>query len=83
VRIPVVPGFNDGESHIRAAAALVRGLRKTGSPPPVQLLPYHFFGRTKYRILNRRYPLPDLSPPPPPLMTKLTELLEQENAAAL
>jgi pyruvate formate lyase activating enzyme len=83
VRIPVVPGFNDDEDHMRAAASLLRRLGKTGSPPPVQLLPYHFLGRTKYRILGRRYALPDASPPAPAHMNRLTELLVHERVTRM
>ena len=83
VRIPVIPGFNDGEDQMRAAASLVGSLGKAGSNPSVQLLPYHFFGRTKYRILNRRYMMKNVMPPAPPLMSGLNKLLDREGVGRI
>jgi pyruvate formate lyase activating enzyme len=49
VRIPVVPGFNDGDDNLRGLADLVAdaGLRR------VELEPYHSLGEEKYLELGR------------------------------
>jgi pyruvate formate lyase activating enzyme len=51
VRIPVVPGINDGASEVRAACEYLAGLRAMR----VELLPYHRSGAEKYRRLGREY----------------------------
>jgi pyruvate formate lyase activating enzyme len=49
VRVPVVPGYTDGEENLRGLAELVvtLGLRR------VELEPYHSLGEEKYRELGR------------------------------
>lgn len=53
VRIPVVPGINDGPDEVAAFASYLGALR----PQAVELLPYHSIGTEKYRRLGRTYPL--------------------------
>jgi len=54
VRVPIIPLFNDNPDDIGALARFTMGL---SSKPPVQLLPYHTLGRSKYHHLEREYPL--------------------------
>lgn len=51
VRVPLVPGFNDGAADLHALAAFMgeAGLRA------VEILPYHEFGISKYEALGRSY----------------------------
>ena len=66
VRIPVIPGWNDGEANLRATARFVRecGLEV------INLLPFHRLGESKWRQVGRDYafkdtpgmPLADLEP---------------------
>lgn len=55
VRVPVIPGFNDGEANIRATARFVRecGLEV------VNLLPFHRLSESKWRQVGREYALKD------------------------
>lgn len=53
VRIPVVPGVNDGADDARSFALLLRSAGVT----QVQLLPFHQLGERKYELLGRPYPL--------------------------
>jgi len=53
VRIPVVPGINDGDENAAQFAAYLAGLR----PRQVELLPYHRIGADKYRRLGLAYKL--------------------------
>ena len=54
VRLPLIPGFNDGEDNLGATAAFVRSLP---GRPPLSLLPYHAAAAAKYRRLGRRSPM--------------------------
>jgi pyruvate formate lyase activating enzyme len=59
VRIPVIPGFND------SPAVLTRMFRfLTGLPheAPVELLPFHRLGMSKYRGLGRAYGMEEVLP---------------------
>jgi pyruvate formate lyase activating enzyme len=50
VRIPVIPGFNDGET---SRTQILGFLKEEGWTGPVEILPYHDLGLTKYAALNR------------------------------
>lgn len=53
IRLPLVPGCNDSDEEIGAAADFVLGLGLS----QVDLLPYHKLGTGKYKRLNMEYPL--------------------------
>ncbi|MBI3979171.1 MAG: glycyl-radical enzyme activating protein [Chloroflexi bacterium] len=61
VRVPVVPGCNDGDEHFRALAAFLRSCSPL--PAAVELLPYHGWGEAKYRRLDRPYSLAECRTP--------------------
>ncbi len=69
VRIPVIPGINDGDDILQMAdfLASLRRIRR------VHLLPYHRTGADKYRRLGRSYRLGRLMPPSKERMEKLAE----------
>lgn len=71
VRIPVIPGVNDDEENITAAAAFLKGLKGTFQ---VDLLPYHDFGRSKYTFLNGDYKMKETVPPSGTVMEKLKSI---------
>lgn len=50
VRVPLIPGFNDGEAELRAIADLLRETRPAG----VEVLPYHRMGEHKYEALGKK-----------------------------
>ncbi|MDR1179883.1 MAG: hypothetical protein LBK44_05200, partial [Spirochaetales bacterium] len=50
------PGINDDEGNIRAMAEFIRSLSRN---IPLEVLPYHEFGRGKLTSLDRRDPLAD------------------------
>jgi len=72
VRYPPIPGVNDDETDLRSMGALLSALP---GPPPVDLLPYHRIGTTKYDRLERDYLLPDLEPPPPERLEWIVDIL--------
>ena len=47
VRTPLIPGINDDEEHIRATLAFIRPHKNVVD---YELLPYHRFGESKYRV---------------------------------
>lgn len=60
VRTPIIPGFNDAETEIRAIAAFIED---AGGCHAYELLPYHAFGEAKYERLGKHYRLSHLQPP--------------------
>lgn len=56
VRVPVIPGFNDGLENATAFANLFNQMKIT----EVELLPFHQFGEKKYTFLERDYPMQDV-----------------------
>lgn len=52
IRIPVIPGHNDGEGNIRATCEFARALP---SLVEVNLMPVHHLGRARYQALDRPY----------------------------
>ncbi len=54
LRIPLIGGFNGEPEDARAFARLLTGL---GGDFTVELLPYHEYGRDKYRALGMEYPM--------------------------
>jgi pyruvate formate lyase activating enzyme len=60
IRIPVIPGVNDGRANIEESARVLSGLK---SLTRVVLLPYHALGETKYPRVGRTYRLDGLASP--------------------
>jgi len=78
LRMPLIAGFNDSESHLLRVAALAKkvGARK------LSLLPYHEGGIAKCRQLGRPYPLPDAKAPDNARLATIKTLLQEENILA-
>ncbi len=51
VRTPVIPGFNDSPEEIQKIARLVKSL----DIKEFHMLPYHRYGRSKYRLMGHTY----------------------------
>jgi pyruvate formate lyase activating enzyme len=73
IRIPVIPGVNDGAEDLRQLGTLIASL--PGSPK-VELLPYHRAATGKYERLNRDYPLPEVQPPSAEHMQAVKQALQ-------
>lgn len=56
VRTPVIPTFNDTQEDILAIIDYLKNKKNI----TYELLPYHCFGRGKYKTLGREYPMGDL-----------------------
>jgi len=55
IRVPVIPDFNDSSEYMEELAIFL----KDKSVDKVSLLPYHEWGKHKYKFLGRIYPLQD------------------------
>jgi pyruvate formate lyase activating enzyme len=56
IRFPMIPGINDDGPNIRAMAEFIGSLPRN---VPLEVLPYHEFGRGKFSSLDRLDPLAD------------------------
>jgi pyruvate formate lyase activating enzyme len=75
LRVPVIPGINDGADNLRAIGALAAGLP---SAVRVELLPYHRIGVEKYSRVDRQYLLPDIPSPSTEQMAERARVLREE-----
>lgn len=57
MRVPVIPGYNDSDQHIRELAELAGEL----DAERLCLLPFHTLGREKYSQLGRVYPMGEMA----------------------
>jgi pyruvate formate lyase activating enzyme len=74
VRIPLIPGVNDGEAELQAMGTIVAGLPGFVR---VDLLPYHRAGAEKYRRLGREYTLNGLEAPSEAQVAAAAQTLRQ------
>jgi pyruvate formate lyase activating enzyme len=73
VRVPIIPGCNDSDKDL---GALVEFLQDNAPGIPVDLLPYHRLGRSKYDRLGIGYKLDAIEPPSPERMTSIRKRFE-------
>ncbi|HVI42604.1 MAG TPA: glycyl-radical enzyme activating protein [Anaerovoracaceae bacterium] len=76
IRIPVIPGKNDSEDNIRATADFAKSL---GVVKRLELLPYHYYGESKYvrTKWTEEYQLHGLEPLCDEEMNKLKGIVEE------
>lgn len=72
VRLPLVPGVNDGEENLRQTGAFLASLPTV---PAVELLAYHHIAEAKYAGLGREYGL-DIRPPDAEHMRRCAAMLD-------
>jgi glycyl-radical enzyme activating protein len=73
IRVPVVPGYTDGEGNILGIMEFACTLESVAR---VDLLPFHRLGEPKYRKLGRNYTFEGTQPPTDEHMQKLKRLVE-------
>ncbi len=73
LRIPVVPGYTDGDNNIRGIMEFACTLESVAK---VDLLPFHRLGEPKYSKLGRNYVFEGTQPPTEEHMRKLKRLVE-------
>lgn len=72
IRIPLIAGINDDEGNILRTASFLREL--PGSPPPVQLLPYHSIARSKYERMGKPESFTEFEEPAPGVVARCSAL---------
>lgn len=73
IRVPIITGFNDSHEEVIAIARTIAGMNNLNQ---VNLLPYHKFGISKYKMLDRRYKLGELSPPTDTELQRVKKIFE-------
>jgi pyruvate formate lyase activating enzyme len=73
IRIPLIPGINDSENLTETADFIC----ELDSKLHVDLLPYHRFGESKYRMLDREYELIGLESPSTEQAEKAAEVFRE------
>jgi len=73
IRMPIVPSYNDSEWNIKSTANLLSQLK---SVKRVDLLPYHEYGKIKYKQLGREYRC-QAKPPTMEQMKSIKEFFEK------
>ncbi|SEH02435.1 pyruvate formate lyase activating enzyme [Nonomuraea solani] len=68
VRFVLVPGLTDAPANVDALARFVAGL---GNVERVDVLPFHRMATGKYERLGLRFPLADVPPPDPALLSRV------------
>lgn len=61
VRVPLIPGFNDGASEVEDIVTLAASLRNVRE---IHFLPFHTLGVGKYHLLAKEYRFLKEAPPP-------------------
>ena len=72
IRVPFVPGANDGPENLERMGRLLASLENVNE---VELLPYHDTGLEKYRLLGRSGELREQPRPDPPSLDRAEEVL--------
>lgn len=60
IRVPLIPSVNDSRENLNALARTVAGIAPEAT---VNFLPYHEYGRNKYRSVGMAFTMPDIEPP--------------------
>ena len=75
VRFPVIPGINDDYQNIKESGEFLSSLKIA----QVNLLPYHYIGIDKYRILGRTYKLADTQSLSEEKLSEISAILRKFN----
>ena len=74
-RMPLIPGMNDSPVNIRKTAAFLKGLGEKARR--IELMPYHRFGESKYKALDRPYSLSALPQADPVHVEEVKKTFEE------
>lgn len=76
LRMPLIPGVNDGQDNLEAMGRFIKACR---SGVRMELLPYHRLGESKYQRMKKEYKMGHVSPPSKEEMTKAGDVLKKFN----
>jgi len=57
IRMPLIPNYNDSEENLKEMAKFLKGLKRLY---PIEIIPFHQHGRSKYKALGRNYLLEEM-----------------------
>lgn len=63
LRIPLIPGYNDSIQNVDAMVSFANELATSKNLKEVNILPYHSFGISKYKLLGLDYTMKDITRP--------------------
>jgi pyruvate formate lyase activating enzyme len=73
MRVPLIPGYNDSETNI----GNLINLAKESKVEKVSVLPYHEYGRGKYKQLGRHYRLGKIESPRDEQLRRIQKLFQE------
>jgi pyruvate formate lyase activating enzyme len=73
IRMPIIPGVNDDKKNSLQAIEFLNKLKIQ----QVNLLPYHKIGMDKYKRMNKKYMVSDVSEPSNEKMTEISEIFSK------
>ncbi|MBN1672257.1 MAG: glycyl-radical enzyme activating protein [Kiritimatiellae bacterium] len=82
IRIPLVPGFNDGAEETGNMIGFLREVRADRPGLRVDVLRMHHLGAPKYAALGMRYPMEGIEPPSRAAAAAFVERLKDAGLAA-
>ena len=77
IRIPLIPGYNDGGAHLKELTLAIRGM----GAEKVSLLGFHQWGKSKYQALGREYPYDGIEPLPKESLESAKRIMEAHGIA--
>jgi pyruvate formate lyase activating enzyme len=81
VRLPLIPGWNDGDENLERTARFVA--KRLGATMAIEILPYHVLGRHKHQAIGEGYALDGLLPPSAETVSQARSRLEGFGAKVL
>lgn len=80
LRLPLIPGVNDAEADLEAAARYAISI---GAGTKVHILPYHDSGRGKYALRGEAYPMGAARAAPPEAAARALRVFERAGLSAM
>ncbi len=80
LRLPLIPGVNDAEADLEAAALYAVSI---GTCTMVHILPYHDSGRGKYALRGEAYPMGAAKSAPPEAAARALRVFERAGLSAM
>lgn len=75
LRCPIIPSINDNEAHFAKIAQIANSLKNVTA---INILPYHSFGKVKYKKLGEEYLLDNLNNPDKEQVFKWLKILRDK-----
>lgn len=75
IRMPIIPGYNDDWQEIQREAEL---LSQFNCIKRVDILPYHPYGKSKYREIGKTYEIPEGTKVPEEYQQRIKKLFEEK-----